>query len=202
MFFWLKKKDYNNLGEKFDNIHSSLHKSFLNVKMDVTHLIAKIDKINEDHIMKKSEIEELNKRVNQIEQIIDHMFNQKTRVFGQPFEVKQTNIGFKQPNSFIRTDNQMDRKGDKWTRNFTPMERTIINILLNTDMQLSYDDLSVMMGRDKSTIRGQMNNIKMKNELLVTEIVQKDGKKRFYVEDRLKSEILRERNMLIKANSK
>ena len=55
-----------------------------------------------------------------------------------------------------------------------------------------------MIGRDKSTIRGQINNIKQKNESLLTEFIERNGKKRFFVEERVKNEILKERNALSK----
>ena len=115
-------------------------------------------------------------------------------VFGQPFGHKQPDVRPKQSTVVVQTD----KLGDKWTNNLTPMERAIMNTLINTDMKLSYEDLSVMLGRDKSTIRGQVNNIKQKNESLISEYLERNGKKRFYVDEKRKNDILKERSLLVK----
>ena len=75
-------------------------------------------------------------------------------------------------------------------KKLTMMERSIVWVLLNTDIHMSYDDLVVVLGKDKSTLRGQINNIKQKNEDLVCESVERDGKKRFYIEEKVKNNIL------------
>jgi len=76
-------------------------------------------------------------------------------------------------------------------QNFSTMERAIVWVLLNTDLKLSYDDLAAMMGKSRATIRGQINSIKQKNESLVQEIVEKNGKKRLYIEEDIKEKILK-----------
>lgn len=197
MFFWLKKRDYDELDQKFERFHSALNKSFLNVKTDITHLVTKIEKLKNSHDIKNTEILKLHQRIDRLE----NLFNDRSiikdfdgGVFGQVFRHKQPDVRLNQGVVVIRTE----ERGDRWARNLTPMERTILNILLNTDMKLSYEDLSVMLGRDKSTIRGQMNNMKQKNEGLLNENIEKTGKKRFYIEEKLKSEILKERLFLTK----
>lgn len=197
MFFWLKKRDYNELDQKFEKFHSSLSRSFLNVKTDITHLITKIDKLKNSHDIKTNEILELKQRLDILENSFNDVLSIKNfddKVFGRVFGHKQTAVCLDRNVVVVQTE----RKGDKWTRNLTPMERAILNVLLNTDMKLSYEDLSVMLGRDKSTIRGQMNNIKQKNEGLLDEYIERNGKKRFYIDEKLKSEILKERRILTK----
>ncbi len=71
------------------------------------------------------------------------------------------------------------------------MERAVVWALLNTDLKLSYEDLSVALGKDKSTLRGQINNIKTKSEDLIEEYTERDGKKRFYIGEKKKTEILK-----------
>ncbi len=201
MFFWVKKREYEELSEKFDRIHSSLHRSFLNVKTDITHINSKIDKLHDGHRSKNAELFRLQERIDQLELLFNEAFgaNQKDeRVFGQPFGQTQTDSRLKQPSVVVQTG----RRGDKWTKNLTPMERAIISILLNNEMKLTYDDLSIMVGRDKSTIRGQVNNIKQKNEGLLMEYIERNGKKRFFIDEKLKNEILKERNALVKKAQK
>ena len=58
------------------------------------------------------------------------------------------------------------------------MERAIVWALLNADMRLSYEDLAALLGKDKSTIRGQINTIKQKNSNIIMEAREANGKKR------------------------
>ena len=48
-----------------------------------------------------------------------------------------------------------------------------------------------MTGKDKATVRGQINNIKRKSEGLIKELIEKSGKKRLYIEDRIKERLLK-----------
>ena len=75
--------------------------------------------------------------------------------------------------------------------NLTVMERAIVWALLNSEMKLSYEDLAALLGKDKSTIRGQINAIKQKNEGIVMEIKESNGKKRLYVPDEVRSMIVK-----------
>ena len=60
-------------------------------------------------------------------------------------------------------------------------EKLLIYTLLNSDMKLSYEDLALLLGKQKSTIRGQVNSIKQKSERLIEEITEKNGKKRVFI---------------------
>jgi len=82
--------------------------------------------------------------------------------------------------------------------NFTIMERGIIWALLNSDMKLSYEDLASLLGKSKSTIRGQINIIKQKNINLIMEYKEFNGKKRLYIPDELKNNVLK--SVKIKVN--
>ena len=75
--------------------------------------------------------------------------------------------------------------------NLTVMERAIVWALLNSEMKLSYEDLAALLGKDKSTIRGQINTIKQKNEGLIMEAREVTGKKRLYIPDEIKSTIVK-----------
>lgn len=60
-------------------------------------------------------------------------------------------------------------------------ERLLIFTLMNSEMKLSYEDLALLLGKERSTVRGQINSIKQKSEGLVMEITEKNGKKRVFV---------------------
>ncbi|MBU4308456.1 MAG: hypothetical protein KJ566_01525 [Nanoarchaeota archaeon] len=74
---------------------------------------------------------------------------------------------------------------------FSITERAILWILLNSDLKLSYDDLAAILGKERSTIRGQLNSIKQKSEGLIEEIVEKNGKKRVFIHKELKEQMLK-----------
>ena len=76
-------------------------------------------------------------------------------------------------------------------KSLTPTERNLVWSMVNTDLKLSYEDVSVILGRDKSTVRGLMNNVKRKYEDLISESTEESGKKRFFVEDSVKNEIMK-----------
>jgi hypothetical protein len=71
------------------------------------------------------------------------------------------------------------------------MERAIIWVLLNTDMKLSYEDIAALMGKDKATIRGQINSIRQKSEGLIEEAIEKTGKKRVHIPEEVKASLLK-----------
>ena len=82
--------------------------------------------------------------------------------------------------------------------NLTVMERAIVWALLNSDMKLSYEDLAALLGKDKSTIRGQINTIKQKNEILIKETREINGKKRLYIPDESRTMIIKNVKVRIK----
>ena len=75
--------------------------------------------------------------------------------------------------------------------NLTTNERAIIFVLMNSDMKLSYDDLAAMLGKKKSTIRGQINSIKQKSEGLIEEVIGENNKKRIFVPEQTKEILLK-----------
>jgi len=70
-------------------------------------------------------------------------------------------------------------------------ERLVLFTIMNSDMKLSYEDLALLLGKERSTIRGQVNTIKQKSEGLIEEITEKNGKKRVYVPVEIKEKLLK-----------
>jgi len=79
--------------------------------------------------------------------------------------------------------------------NLSTTERAIIFVLLNSDMKLSYEDLAAMLGKDKATVRGQINNIRQKNEGLIEEIIGENNKKRVYIPEKVKEILLKSKKI-------
>lgn len=84
----------------------------------------------------------------------------------------------------------------------TVMERAIVWTLLNSDMKLSYEDLSAMLGKRKSTIRGQINAIKQKSDGLIEEQISENGKKRVFVPEEIKQIMLKSVKVRVKQERK
>tara|TARA_Y100000310_G_scaffold336694_1_gene421923 strand:+ start:276 stop:896 length:621 start_codon:yes stop_codon:yes gene_type:complete len=68
-------------------------------------------------------------------------------------------------------------------------ERLLVFTLMNSDMKLSYEDLAMLLGKERSTVRGQVNSVKQKTEGLIGEFVEKNGKKRVFVPDEIKAKL-------------
>ena len=78
------------------------------------------------------------------------------------------------------------------------MERAIVWALINSDMRLSYEDLSTVLGKDKSTIRGQINAIRRKSESLIQEVREPNGKKRVFIPEKVREMVLKEVKVRVK----
>jgi len=81
-------------------------------------------------------------------------------------------------------------------------ERLVIFTLLNSEMKLSYEDLALLLGKERSTIRGQINAIKQKSEGLIEEISEKNGKKRVFIPDRVKEKLQKYAKVRVRGSKK
>jgi len=71
----------------------------------------------------------------------------------------------------------------------TSNERLVVFTLMNSDMKLSYEDLALLLGKERSTVRGQINSIKQKSGGLIEEITEKNGKKRVFVPEEIREKL-------------
>lgn len=71
----------------------------------------------------------------------------------------------------------------------TSNERLVVFTLMNSEMKLSYEDLALLLGKERSTVRGQINSIKQKSEGLIEEITEKNGKKRVFVPEEIREKL-------------
>tara|TARA_Y100000034_G_scaffold119266_1_gene160851 strand:+ start:103 stop:324 length:222 start_codon:yes stop_codon:yes gene_type:complete len=69
-------------------------------------------------------------------------------------------------------------------------------------MKLSYDDLAAMLGKERSTIRGQINSIKQKVKGLIEEVIEKSGKKRLFIPENMKEKLLKKSKVSVKSLKK
>lgn len=89
-------------------------------------------------------------------------------------------------------------------KNLSSNERLITFALLNSEngMKLSYEDLAMLLGKDKTTVRGQVNAIKQKSEGLIEEIIEKNGKKRVFVPEEIREKLLKYAKVRVKGSKK
>lgn len=84
----------------------------------------------------------------------------------------------------VQTDNFYDI-----FKSLTGNERLVIHAILNSEMKLSYEDLSLLLGKERATIRGQVNAIRQKAPGLLEELVEKNGKKRVFVPEEIRQKL-------------
>ena len=200
MFEWLfgRKKDVDELKEEIKKSFEAVKNDLNNTGLWVKHLNvkdsehdSKINILNDKLSSIESDVEGLKNMLSflelgvskQLSEQSKQLFNKQTAVEGVQMAVQTA----------VQTD---------ILHNFSVMERAIIWILLNTDLKLSYDDLAAMLGKDKATIRGQVNSIKQKNEGLIQELVERNGKKRLFVPERVKERLLKGVKVRFKGSEK
>jgi len=83
-------------------------------------------------------------------------------------------------------------------------ERLVVFALLNTEnnMKLSYEDLALLLGKERATLRGQINAIKQKSEGLIEEIIEKNGKKRVFIPEEAKEKLLKYAKVRVRGHRK
>ena len=203
MGFWIFKKKGDS-DEKLSYLHSSLNESFSRIKEDMHGVGEWINHLNETKEHHHEKIRDLDIRLRVIEEFMNDLMEQSPLeevsddLSKQLSKQEQTAVRLnqtgglskrlskqlsKQPNS-IQTDLEES------LYSLTTMERTVVWSLLNTDLLLNYEDLSRILGKDKSTVRGQINNIKRKIPWLIEEKSESNGSKRFNINEDKKREIL------------
>ena len=172
------KKDIQGAGEwiKHLDTHRELHKKELDEIKGVLSTI-------------KDDIEELKNIVSLVDSVSPRqilktskqVFNKQTGVYPVQTAVQTA----------VQTPNLDD---------FSVSERAILWVLLNTDMKLSYDDIAAVLGKERSTVRGQINAIKSKSGSVVEEITEKNGKKRVFIHENMREKLLKKTKVRVKRN--
>src|SRR3989344_3388231 len=167
MFEWLFKKDTKKLEEDTKKGFNSVKKDMDAVGKWIKHLDAQdkqlFDLINElkmDLSSLKDEIESLREGVGVLNDV-----EKNKQVFKKlPVLGKQTGVYDVQ--EAVQTAVQTGSFYDI-LRSLSSNERLLVFTLLNSEMKLSYEDLALLLGKERSTVRGQINAIKQKSEGLI-----------------------------------
>jgi hypothetical protein len=196
--FWGRKKE-------IDDIKEETKKGFESVKKDIMAVTGWIKHLDSEKNLQKKEIEEMRELLSTVKNELEGMKNvlsimnelKTNRVFKtpkQPFS-KQTAVYAVQTG--VQTGVQTPNLSQ-----FSVTERAILWILLNSEMKLSYDDLAAMLGKERSTIRGQINMIKQKSESLIEEEIEKNGKKRVFIPEEIKEKMLKKTKVRVRKGEK
>ncbi len=81
-------------------------------------------------------------------------------------------------------------------------ERLIVFTLMNSEMKLSYEDIARLLGKERATIRGQINAIKQKSDGLIQELTEPNGKKRVFVSEEVRNKLEKYAKVRVKDGQK
>jgi uncharacterized protein YdaL len=194
MFGWFRKKateeDVERLRQAVQTGFNNVKKDFSNTSTWIKHLDSKTEEQDSEISNVYEELSSIKSEVENLKNMIDilgnrELFKQRQTVFNKQTTVQavQTPVQTAVQTPFI----------DDFLNNLSVTERAIVWVLLNSghDMKLSYDDLAAMLGKERATIRGQLNSIKQKSEGLIEEQAGKNNKKRFFIAEKMKDLMLK-----------
>jgi DNA-binding CsgD family transcriptional regulator len=186
-------------------VEEDTKKGFSVVKKDITAVSGWIKHLDSEKNLHQKEIKEIKDILSTVQEEIEglknvlsimnelkpkQLFKTNKQVFNKQTAVYAVQTGVQ---TGVQTPN---------LEQFSITERAILWVLLNTDMKLSYDDIAAMLGKDRSTIRGQINTIKQKSESLIEETIEKNGKKRVFIPENIKEKLLKKSKVRVKGSKK
>lgn len=198
--FW-----FSNSKKEVKKLREEIHSSFSNVKKDFNKVGEWIRHIDGKHTNHEDDISMLKDQLIAIQSDLDEI-KEFISFFGEGISKQlpkqaQTAVYQQQVVEAVQMPVQTAVQTDVLS-NLTVMERAIVWALLNSELKLSYEDLAHLMGKDKSTIRGQINTIKQKSEGLIEETQERTGKKRLSIPEKMKENILKSVKVRVRDNKK
>jgi len=183
-------------------IKDETQKGFESVKKDINSVSEWIKHLDSEKNLQKKYITEIREVLSSIKNDVEGLKNviavmnelKTNKVFKTPQPVFKKQTGVYAVQTGVQTGVQTPNLNQ-----FSVTERAILWVLLNSDMKLSYDDLAAMLGKERSTIRGQINTIKQKSELIEEEI-EKNGKKRVFIPEEIKEKMLKKTKVRVGNN--
>ena len=187
--------------KRVEKLRTEVQDSFNHVKKDFNKVGEWIRHLDEKHINHDDEIKQIKEQLLaihgdliEIKDFISFFGPQISKGLSKQHSTPAS----KQPTSTaVQTPVQTAVQTDILD-NLTVMERAIVWALINSDMRLSYEDLAALLGKDKSTIRGQINVIKQKKEGLIEEVRELTGKKRLYIPEGIREMVVKNVKVRVK----
>ncbi|MBU3907106.1 MAG: hypothetical protein KKA64_02540 [Nanoarchaeota archaeon] len=195
MFGWFFGK------KEAEKIKDDTKRSFENVKKDLDNINKWVNHLNSEKSLIKNDIEEIRAVLSSVKEEVDGMKNVVSLLGNlRPSGGFRLSKQLTNKRVAVYADQTADQMADQTPKldQFSVTERALLWILLNTEMKLSYDDLATMLGKEISTIRNQINNIKHKSEGLIEEMIEKNGKKRVFIPEYIKEILLKKTKVRVK----
>jgi predicted transcriptional regulator len=189
MFGWFSKKRISDLEENTRNGFSSVKKDIDSAGKWIKHLDANDQQLFDITVSLKNEITSLRDEIESLREGVDlAVEEEKGRQVFKKLPVLEKQTGVEDVQKTVQTAVQTDNiygilKG------LSGNERLVVFTLLNSDMKLSYEDLALLLGKERSTVRGQVNSIKQKSEGLIEEVSEKNGKKRIFIPENVRAKL-------------
>jgi len=185
MFGWFFRK------KEVESIKTETKRGFDSVKKDMSAIGEWIKHLDSEKNFQKEEINDIKEVLSSVQDELENIKNivsilGEVRGIGKYSKLSKQQTAVYSVQTAVQTAVQTPNFD-----HFSLTERAIIWILLNTDMKLGYDDLAAILGKEKSTIRGQVNSIKQKSSGLIEELIEKKGKKRVFIPEQIKEKMLK-----------
>ena len=199
MFGWFFRK------KEVENLKEDTKRGFESVKKDINSISTWIKHLDSEKNLQKRDVEEIKSILSSINNELDGLKNvvsimNELKPRGQYQTPKQ--VFSKQTGVYaVRTPVQTPVQTPNFDQ-FSVTERAILWVLLNSDLKLSYDDLSAILGKERSTVRGHLNRIKQKSTGLLEEVIEKNGKKRVFISEEIKEKLLKKSKVRVKRPEK
>lgn len=200
-----RKREIEKLKQEIQESFNHVKKDFIKVGHWIRHIDDKDKKQDSELRAINEELRRLNNKIDYIQEEImeikDYISFFGPKQNRQQIKQEQTSVDKQTRHMVVQTAVQtaVQTPQTDVLDNLTVMERAIVWALINADMKLSYEDLAALLGKDKSTIRGQINTIRQKREGIIEEMIELNGKKRLYVPEEIKKNIIKSLKVKVKS---
>jgi biotin operon repressor len=198
MFNWFKKKELKEVREETKKGFESVKKDIISLSGWIKHLDSQKNIQQKDMDQIKQDISSVIEEIEGLKNIVSIVGNTNlNRSFktNRSLLNKQT-VVFPVQTAVQTAVQTLDLE------KFSITERAIIWVLLNSELKLSYDDLAAMLGKEKSTIRGQINAIRQKGNGVIEEQIEQNGKKRVFIPEEIKEKMLKKAKVRVNSTKK
>ena len=191
MFEWLFRKRGKNVEEETKKAFSDVKKDMDSVGKWIKHLDKRDKQLFDIISALKYDLSSVREDIEGLREGLDVVAEsgRNKQVFKKlPILDKQTAVEdvYEAVQTPVQTGNFYDI-----LKGLSANERLVVMAIMNNEMKLSYEDLALLLGKERSTIRGQINSIKQKSEGLIQEIIEKNGKKRVFVPKEIREKMMK-----------
>lgn len=191
--------------EEFDTHKNAVQTALNSAKEDILNVSKWVEHLNNNDEGIKGDVEDVYEELSSIKTDIEEIKNMVSLAINpkkyakHKALLKQQGVGVDEQTAVFNVQSAVQTavQADFLDR-LSISERALVMILLNSDLKLSYEDLGAMMGKDSTTVRGQINSIRQKCDDLIEEQIEKNNKKRLYIPDKIKATLLKRVKVRVK----